>query len=101
MKELLNDTGRIEYLRSYLSALSSSMRKGADVRGYFIWSVLDKFEWLYGYSLRFGLYHVDYQTLERTPKLSAHWYKQFLISGLKTQNQIRGHHVPRLGHLSS
>ncbi|PKA55066.1 Beta-glucosidase 18 [Apostasia shenzhenica] len=76
--ELLNDHGRIEYLRSYLSSLSNAIRKGADVRGYFVWSLIDNFEWLYGYTLRFGLYHVDYTTLKRTPKQSAKWYKEFL-----------------------
>ncbi|XP_058094690.1 beta-glucosidase 18-like [Magnolia sinica] len=77
-KELLNDMERVEYMRSYVTSLAISMRKGADVRGYFVWSLIDNFEWLYGYTLRFGLYHVDYDTLERTPKLSADWYKQFL-----------------------
>ncbi|KAL5990491.1 hypothetical protein ACLOJK_011393 [Asimina triloba] len=93
-KELLNDTGRIDYLRRYLSAVRSSMSKGADVRGYFLWSLMDNFEWAFGYTMRFGLYHVDYETQERTPKLSARWYKQFL-SGPRMQN-------PRLsGHPSS
>ncbi|KAL5990487.1 hypothetical protein ACLOJK_011389 [Asimina triloba] len=93
-KELLNDTGRIDCLRRYLSAVRSSVSKGADVRGYFVWSLMDNFEWTLGYTMRFGLYHVDYQTQERTPKLSAHWYKQFL-SGPRVQN-------PRLlGHPSS
>lgn len=53
-------------------------RQGADVRGYFVWSLIDNFEWLYGYTLRFGLYHVNYETQERTPKLSATWYQEFL-----------------------
>lgn len=53
-------------------------REGADVRGYFIWSLIDNFEWLHGYSMRFGLYHVDYETQDRTPKLSANWYRKFL-----------------------
>ncbi|KAJ4956678.1 hypothetical protein NE237_013461 [Protea cynaroides] len=86
MKDFLNDTERIEYLNGYLASLSTAMRRHADVRGYFIWSLLDNFEWLYGYSLRFGLYYVDYNTLERTPKLSAFWYKQFL-NGEKVQKQ--------------
>jgi beta-glucosidase len=54
------------------------IRKGADVRGYFVWSLLDNFEWLRGYTIRFGLYHVDYATLKRTPRLSASWYKEFI-----------------------
>ncbi|RWV81307.1 hypothetical protein GW17_00057290, partial [Ensete ventricosum] len=52
--------------------------QGADVRGYFVWSLIDNFEWVYGYTLRFGLYHVNYGTQERTPKLSANWYQEFL-----------------------
>ncbi|KAL5990485.1 hypothetical protein ACLOJK_011387 [Asimina triloba] len=98
-KELLTDNDRINYLRSYLSALRSSMSKGADVRGYFVWSLLDNFEWLNGYTMRYGLYHVDYKTQERTPKLSARWYKQFL-SGSQTLKQ-RSRRDLRLGHLPS
>ncbi|PKU85881.1 Beta-glucosidase 18 [Dendrobium catenatum] len=78
LKELLNDKERVEYHSAYLSSLLKAMRKGADVRGYFIWSLIDNFEWLNGYSKRFGLYHVNYNTQERTPKLSAKWYKEFL-----------------------
>jgi beta-glucosidase len=54
------------------------IRKGADVRGYFAWSLLDNFEWTYGYTQRYGLYHVDFTTLKRTPKLSAAWFKEFI-----------------------
>ncbi|KAK8968997.1 Beta-glucosidase 18 [Platanthera guangdongensis] len=77
-EDFVNDEDRVKFFSSYLTSLSKAIRKGADVRGYFIWSVLDNFEWLYGYSMRFGLYHVDYNTMERTPKLSAKWYQQFL-----------------------
>jgi hypothetical protein len=53
-------------------------RKGADVRGYFVWSLLDNFEWNHGYSIRFGLHHVDFATLNRTPRGSAFWYTNFI-----------------------
>ncbi|GJR27811.1 beta-glucosidase 46-like protein isoform X1 [Tanacetum coccineum] len=78
IENFLNDDKRVEYLKSYLDALVSAIRKGADVRGYIAWSLLDNFEWLSGYTIRFGLYHVDYITLERTPKSSAKWYKQLI-----------------------
>ncbi|XP_043722139.1 beta-glucosidase 18-like isoform X3 [Telopea speciosissima] len=86
VKDFLNDTARIEYLTCYLASITIAMRQHADVRGYFIWSLLDNFEWLYGYTMRFGLHHVDFNTLKRTPKLSAFWYKQFL-DGVKILKQ--------------
>ncbi|PIA50673.1 hypothetical protein AQUCO_01200117v1 [Aquilegia coerulea] len=84
-ESFLNDFKRIDYTKSYLDALATAIRKGADVRGYFAWSLLDNFEWIFGYTKRFGLYHVDYTTLKRTPKLSATWYKQFIAK----QNVIK------------
>ncbi|KAI7752381.1 hypothetical protein M8C21_030114, partial [Ambrosia artemisiifolia] len=71
INSFLNDNKRVEYMKSYLDALISAMRKGADIRGYIAWSLLDNFEWLSGYTQRFGLYHVNYTTLKRTPKSSA------------------------------
>ncbi|GJN02362.1 hypothetical protein PR202_ga19704 [Eleusine coracana subsp. coracana] len=80
--DFINDTPRIDYIHDYLTFLTSAIRKGADVRGYFVWSLLDDFEWTSGYTLRFGLYHVDFQTLKRTPKLSVKWYRDFLKGSL-------------------
>ncbi|CAH8256196.1 unnamed protein product [Arabidopsis lyrata] len=77
-KELLHDTKRIQYMSGYLEALQAAMRDGANVKGYFVWSLLDNFEWLFGYKVRFGLFHVDLTTLKRTPKQSASWYKNFI-----------------------
>jgi beta-glucosidase len=70
----VDDPRRIDYLRRHLAALSMAIDEGAPVRGYFAWSLMDNFEWAFGYSKRFGLVHVDYETLERTPKASARWY---------------------------
>jgi beta-glucosidase len=70
------DGDRIAYLDGHLRAAHRAIENGADLRGYFVWSLLDNFEWAYGYSKRFGLIHVDYDTLVRTPKDSARWYAQ-------------------------
>ncbi|OAY54936.1 beta-glucosidase 18 isoform X1 [Manihot esculenta] len=77
-QDLLQDSERINFHRSYLAALAKAIRNGADVRGYFVWSMMDNFEWADGYSSQYGLYYVDRRTLERIPKLSAKWYKNFL-----------------------
>ncbi|KAL3820683.1 hypothetical protein ACJIZ3_006588 [Penstemon smallii] len=74
----INDVKRVEYMSSYLESLAMAIRKGADVRGYFAWSLLDNFEWISGYTIRFGLHHVDFPTLKRTPRISAAWYKEFI-----------------------
>ncbi len=68
------DTDRIMFLRSYLLQLQRAVAEGVPVRGYFLWSLLDNFEWADGYGKRFGIVHVDYKTQVRTPKLSAEYY---------------------------
>ncbi|XP_020541241.1 LOW QUALITY PROTEIN: beta-glucosidase 47-like [Jatropha curcas] len=75
---LLNDVKRVEYMSRYLDSLAMAVRKGADVQGYFSWSLLDNFEWMDGYTIRFGLHHVDYSTLKGTRKLSAAWYRDYI-----------------------
>jgi len=71
---LVTDQPRIDYLRAYVGAMLEAIENGADVRGYFVWSLLDNFEWGSGYSQRFGLVYVDYPTQRRIPKTSFHWY---------------------------
>lgn len=68
------DDDRIDFIASHLAVLADAIDDGVDVRGYFAWSLLDNFEWAEGYEKRFGLVHVDFDTLERTPKASARWY---------------------------
>ncbi|MFI9029448.1 GH1 family beta-glucosidase [Streptomyces sp. NPDC053560] len=70
----VHDPDRIAYLHGHLSAVHRAIADGVDVRGYFLWSLLDNFEWGYGYSKRFGAVYVDYPTGRRIPKASAHWY---------------------------
>ncbi|MCP4359838.1 MAG: beta-glucosidase [Chloroflexi bacterium] len=72
------DKRRIEYLHRYLSAVHQAVQDGVPVAGYFVWSLLDNFEWALGYSKRFGLVHVDYETQQRTPKDSAYWYRDVI-----------------------
>jgi beta-glucosidase len=73
-----HDPQRIDFTRRHLMALLRAIRDGVDVRGYFHWSILDNFEWNLGYRERFGLVHVDFETLERTPKDSFPWYAQLI-----------------------
>jgi beta-glucosidase len=77
----VHDPHRVSYIERHLRALGEARRQGADVRGYFVWSLLDNFEWAEGYSMRFGLVWVDYPTGERVPKDSYHWYKQVVATG--------------------
>jgi len=76
----VHDPQRIDFLTRYLRALSRAIAAGADVRGYFQWSLIDNFEWAEGYSQRFGLVYVDYPTGTRIPKDSAGWYKTIAAS---------------------
>jgi beta-glucosidase len=77
----IRDRQRIAYLRDYLAAALDAIAAGVPLRGYFVWSLLDNFEWTLGYSKRFGLVHVDYETLERRPKDSFHFYAEVARSG--------------------
>jgi beta-glucosidase len=75
------DGDRTAYLHSHLSAVLDAIEAGADVRGYYVWSLLDNFEWAYGFDKRFGIVHVDYATQERRLKASARWYAGVIASG--------------------
>ncbi|WP_062204187.1 GH1 family beta-glucosidase [Streptomyces sp. NBRC 109706] len=77
----VHDPERIGYLHGHLGAVHQAIEQGVDVRGYFLWSLLDNFEWAYGYSKRFGIVHVDFESLRRTPKASARWYADVIGSG--------------------
>jgi beta-glucosidase len=78
LHERLHDDARIGCLAGHLQALAGAIADGADVRRYFVWSLLDSFEWELGYGAPFGLIHVDPTTQARTPKRSAHWYRDFI-----------------------
>jgi beta-glucosidase len=70
----IHDGRRVDWLDAHLRAALDARAEGVDVRGFFVWSLLDNFEWAEGYAHRFGIVHVDFDTLERTPKRSAHWF---------------------------
>jgi beta-glucosidase len=80
----VDDEQRIRFIGGHLRAVDQAMREGVDVRGYFVWSLLDNFEWSYGYERRFGIVHVDYDTQVRTKKHSARAIQQFLEERRKT-----------------
>ena len=76
----MHDANRIDFTARYLTELHKAITDGADIRGYFHWSILDNFEWAEGYTKRFGLVHVDYDTQVRTIKDSARWYAEVIAS---------------------
>ena len=76
----VRDTDRVSYIYRHLDAVGEAMDKGVNVGGYFVWSLMDNFEWGYGYSKRFGIVRIDYDTLERHWKDSAYWYRELTRS---------------------
>ncbi|KAF5814887.1 putative beta-glucosidase [Helianthus annuus] len=83
-QDAIQDFKRIEFHQMYLSSLAQAIRDGANVKGYFVWTLMDDFEWIIGYRIKFGLYYIDRQTLARVPKMSAKWYQDFLKNNTQT-----------------
>jgi beta-glucosidase len=77
----VDDQDRIAYLRDHLAVVARARHDGIDVRGYFVWSLLDNLEWAAGFAKRFGLVRCDFATLRRTIKASGHWYAQVIAGG--------------------
>lgn len=86
------DHDRTRYLADHVAATHRALSRGANVVGYLVWSLLDNFEWAAGYGPRFGIIHVDYETLERTPKLSSHWFA--LLCETRTAPGLRAEERP-------
>ena len=74
------DSKRVDYLQQHISQVGQAIEEGVDIRGNFVWSQLDNFEWSHGYSMRFGIVHVDFETQKRTLKDSAKWYRRTIAS---------------------
>jgi beta-glucosidase/6-phospho-beta-glucosidase/beta-galactosidase len=74
----VDDRRRIDFLNSYLTECHEAIRQHVNLRGYFLWSFMDNFEWALGFSRRFGIHFVDYTTGKRIPKASARWYSEVI-----------------------
>ena len=74
----VHDPNRVDFLNRYLLELEKATEDGVEIDGYFLWTLLDNFEWRYGYTSRFGIVFVDFNTQERIPKDSAFWYKEWI-----------------------
>ena len=83
----VSDPLRVDYFRQHIAAVHAARSAGADVRGYFAWSLFDNFEWAHGYSKRFGIVHVDFQNQKRTPKDSARFYSKIIASRGRILNE--------------
>jgi beta-glucosidase len=77
----VHDQRRVDYLRGYIGQVGRALDEGADVRGYYLWSLMDNFEWAFGFSQRFGIVHVDFETLKRTVKDSGEFYRDVIAAG--------------------
>ena len=84
----VDDGARVSFLNRHLAAVDAAVKAGVDIRGYFIWSLMDNFEWAFGYERRFGIIHVDYATQKRTLKRSAKLVAQFLAQRAATTEQL-------------
>jgi beta-glucosidase len=85
----VEDPERTSYLERHVDAVAQAIEDGVRVDGYFVWSLLDNFEWARGYGPRFGLVYVDYRTLERVPKQSYHWYHDFIAVQRAAASAVR------------
>ena len=83
----VHDPKRIAYLKRHFEAALKAIEDGVDLRGYFVWSMLDNFEWAFGYTKRFGIVYTDYETEERIPKDSFKWYKRLIAEHAIPQEQ--------------
>ena len=76
----IHDDYRVDYLRRHISVCERALAAGVNLKGYFVWSLMDNFEWEAGWGQRFGLIRVDYTTLKRTVKDSGWWYRDFIAA---------------------
>ncbi|XP_068337849.1 beta-glucosidase 12-like [Pyrus communis] len=89
LPEALNDTNRIDYYNRHLCYVQAAIKNGTNVKGYFAWLVLDNFEWGDGYTVRFGIIYVDYESLQRSSKSSTYWFQSFLKKSSNNTEEIK------------
>jgi beta-glucosidase len=82
-EHVVEDPERVSYLGRHFAAVEAAIAQGVNVGGYFVWSLMDNFEWAEGYDKRFGIVHVDFDTLKRTPKRSALFYRDHIAAQLQ------------------
>ena len=87
---VVEDPRRLAYIKAHLQAVAEAIAEGVDVRGYYVWSLLDNFEWEHGYSKRFGIVYIDYASQRRVPKRSALWYRDLIAQ--QTNGRAGSHH---------
>lgn len=85
----VHDEKRREYIEQHLAVTAAAARAGVDVRGYFVWSLIDNFEWSYGYDRRFGIVHVDFETQKRIIKDSGYWYRDMLAQRHRDNGKVK------------
>jgi beta-glucosidase len=85
----LSDPLRVDYLRRHIRAVADALQAGCNLKGYFAWSLLDNLEWSLGFSKRFGIVHVDFETQRRTPKASARCYSQIIATQGKALDDVK------------
>ena len=76
--KVVQDDDRLSYLQRYFEAASRAIKEGVNLKGYFVWSLMDNFEWLWGYSKRFGIIRIEFETQERMWKKSSLWYRDVI-----------------------
>ena len=84
----VHDDRRVDYLQGHLKSLARGIAEGAPVKGYFVWSLMDNFEWAEGYEMRFGIVHIDFETLKRTPKKSAKFYANIIATNGESLKEL-------------
>ena len=80
---MIHDDYRIDYVRRALSQVERMIGEGMDIRGYYLWTLMDNFEWTAGHGYKYGLLHTDFETMRRTWKKSAYWYRDYIKAALK------------------